>query len=150
MERRLKLWNIVKGGLAAGLVIIAVNMAAQALLATRMQAELDAWMPGTAERMQPSGMGPVAAGVAMKLVIGLVLVWLHAVARARVGAGPRGATTTALAVWVLGAIYFSDYPLTGMLSWGTYTLLESMQLLAFLAAAQAGALVAETREVGTG
>jgi hypothetical protein len=42
-------------------------------------------------------------------------------------------------VWLLGPIFFSDFPLTGMISWSTYALLEALQLSAFLAAAWAGA-----------
>ena len=40
---------------------------------------------------------------------------------------------------LLGAIFFSDFALTGMMSWATYAALEVLQLLAFLAAAWMGA-----------
>jgi hypothetical protein len=108
------------------------------VLAERLQGELNAWMPGAAARMQTSSAG-VAAGLLMKLAIGVVLVWLYAVARPRLGAGPATASLIALAVWILGAIYFADFPLIGMMSWGTYAALEALQFVAFLTAAWVGA-----------
>lgn len=129
--------RILTGGLAAGVVIILANVAAQVVLAERVQNDMNAWMPGAAARMQMSG-AAVVAGLAMKLAIGVILVWLYAVARPRWG--PRmAASLSALAVWALGAIYFADFPLTGMLSWSTYALLEALQLIAFIAAAWVGA-----------
>jgi hypothetical protein len=130
--------RILTGGLAAGGVIILANVAAQVLLGERVQNDMNAWMPGAAARMQAGG-AAVVAGLAMKLTIGVILVWLYAVARPRWGPGMGTASLSALAVWTLGAIYFADFPLVGMLSWSTYALLEALQLLAFLSAAWVGA-----------
>jgi len=88
--------------------------------------------------MQTSG-AAVAAGLVMKLAIGTILVWLYAAARPRLGPGAKTASLIALTVWLLGAIFFSDFPLTGMMSWATYAALEIVQLLAFLAASWLGA-----------
>jgi hypothetical protein len=138
MTPRIDIARTFTGGLLAGVVIIALNVAAQFLLSERVQHEMNAWMPGAAGRMQVSG-AAVAAGLVMKLAIGIILVWLYTVARPRLGPGAKTATLVALTVWLLGAIFFSDFPLTGMISWTTYALLEALQLLAFLASALAGA-----------
>jgi hypothetical protein len=139
MAPRINLVRTVTSGLLAGLVIIAFNVAAQFVLGERVQREANAWIPGAAERMQPSGSAAVAAGLVMKLVIGAVLVWLYAVARLRFGPGVKTAGLTATTVWLLSAIFFSDFALTGMMSWTTYALIEALQLLAFLSASLAGA-----------
>jgi hypothetical protein len=76
-----------------------------------------------------------AAVLAMS--IGTILVWLYVAARTRLGPG-KTATLIALTVWLLGAIFFSDFPLTGMISGATYALLEALELLAFLVVAWAG------------
>lgn len=131
--------RILLGGLLAGLVIVAVNVAAQAALGGRLEQETNAWMPGAAARMQPDGAGIMVIGMAMKIAIGVVLVWLYAAARPRLGVGQAAAVPVAIAAWVLGAIFFSDFPLTGMMSWATYLGLEAFQLAAFVAAALTGA-----------
>ncbi len=138
MTPRINVARIVSSGLLAGAVIIALNVVAQVVLSERLQHEMNAWMPGAADRMQASG-AAVPAGIVMKLVIGMVLVWLYAAARPRLGPGPKTASLIALTVWLLAAIFFSDFPLTGMISWTTYAQLEALQLLAFLAAAWVGA-----------
>jgi hypothetical protein len=137
MTSRINIANVLTGGLLAGVVIIVLNLAAQLVLGARVQEEMNAWMQGAAARMQP-GAAAAAAGLAMKVVIGTILVWLYAVARVRFGSGPKTALRVAVAVWLLAAIFFSDFVLTGMISWTTYALLEGLQLLAFGAAALAG------------
>ena len=131
---------MLTGGLLAGVVIIVLNVVAQLVLSERVQREMNAWMPNAAEHMQAGG-AAAAAGIVMKLVIGVILVWLYAAARPRLGPGPKSASFIALTVWLLAAIFFSDFLLTGMISWATYVQLEALQLLAFLAAAWVGARV---------
>jgi hypothetical protein len=120
-------------------VIVVINVVAQAVLGERVQQEANAWMPGAAARMQPDDAGMLVIGIVMKIAIGVVLVWLYAAARPRLGVGQAAAVPVAIAAWVLGAIFFSDFPLTGMMSWATYLGLEAFQLAAFVAAALAGA-----------
>lgn len=118
----------------------AFNVPAQLLLSERLRDETNAWLPGAADRMQAEGAATVI-GLAMKLALGIGLVWLYATARPRLGPGPRTAIHMAVTMWLLGAIFFSDFALTEMISWTTYAMLEAMQLVAFLAAALAGAWV---------
>ncbi len=96
-------------------------------------------MPGAAVRMQPTGVIAVVVGLVMKLVIGIIVVWLYAAARPALGGGWKTADLVALTVWALGAIFFSDFPLTGMISWTSYAGLELLQLAAFLGAAMVAA-----------
>lgn len=134
---QINLVRVLICGPLAGVVIIAANLAAQLVLGDRIQSEMTTAMPGATGRMQVTGPVAVAAGFVMKLVIGTVLVWLYATSR--LGPGVKAATLVALTAWLLGAIFFSDFPLTGMMTWATYALLEVLQLLAFLAAAWVGA-----------
>jgi hypothetical protein len=85
----------------------------------------------------------------MKLAIGTIVVWLYAVASLRLGPGPGTASLIGLTVWLLGAIFFSDFPLTGMMSWTTYAFLEALKLLAILMAALAGAWLYREREAAS-
>jgi hypothetical protein len=82
----------------------------------------------------------MAMAVLVSLIAGLFLVWVYAMARARLGAGPRTAVTAAVAAW-LGAYVVSllGYSMIGLFpngmlaTWGAYGLVE------FIVAALVGA-----------
>jgi uncharacterized membrane protein len=132
--------KVITGGLVAGIVIIILNVLAQFVLGERVQQEMDAWMPGSADGMTMS-VAAIAAGIIMKFIIGIILVWLYAAIRPRFGPGPRTASYVAVCVWILGAIFFSDFPLMGMISVLSYVILEVMQFLSFLVATLVGARI---------
>lgn len=134
----LNLRKVITGGLLAGFVIIILNILAQLVLMDRVLREMNTWIPGSADRMS-MGAGAIAAGIIMKFVIGIILVWLYAAIRPRFGPGPRTASYVALTIWILGAIFFSDFPLMGMMSGASYALLEIMQLVTLLIATLVGA-----------
>ncbi|MCL4301225.1 MAG: hypothetical protein KJ077_36170 [Anaerolineae bacterium] len=132
--------KIIIGGLVAGIVIILLNILAQFVLGDSVQQEMSAGLPGSADTMTMS-VAATAAGIVMKFIIGVILVWLYAAVRPRFGAGPRTAFYVAVCVWILGAIFFSDFLLLGMMSAFSYVILEVMQFLSFLAATLVGAWI---------
>ncbi len=129
--------KVVTGGVLAGAVLVVVSILAQLALVDRARSEMNSWVPGSADRIGTS-VGVVAAGVAMKLIIGMTLVWLYAAIRPRFGPGVRTACYAAIPVWILGAIFFSDFPMMGMMSGATYAMLEFFQLVGLLIAAWIG------------
>lgn len=132
--------RVVIGGLAAGIVLLLINLLAQVVFGNRIQQDMNAWIPGSAERMNMTG-GAIASGIVLKFAIGILLVWCYAAIRPRFGPGPRTASFGALFVWILGGIFFSDYLMIGMMSAGSYIILEAFQLLGFLLAAWTGARI---------
>jgi hypothetical protein len=130
--------RVITGGLVAGVVIILFNILAQFVLADRVKQEMNNWIPASADRMS-MGVGVIAAGLMMKFVVGIILIWVYAAIRPRFGPGPQTAAYVAIAVWILGAVFFSDLPLMGMMSITTYILLETLQLVTFLIASLVGA-----------
>jgi hypothetical protein len=132
--------RVVTGGLLAGVVIIIINVLAQFALMDRAQREMNAWIPGSADRMSMGG-GAIAAGIIMKFGIGIMLVWLYAAIRPRFGPGARTASYVAVFVWILGGIFFSDFLMMGMMSSVTYVMLEFFQLLSLLIATWLGARI---------
>ena len=134
----MNLRKVTTGGLLAGFVIIILNILAQLVLMDRVLREMNTWIPGSADRMS-MGAGAIAAGIIMKFVIGIILIWFYAAIRPRFGPGPQTASYVALTVWILGAIFFSDFPLMGMMSGASYALLEIMQLVTLLIATLVGA-----------
>jgi len=81
----------------------------------------------------------VVAGLILKLVIGILLVAGYAAIRPRFGPGPKTALYSAVFAWALGAVFFSDYLMLGMISAATYIVVEVLQLVSFSAAAVVGA-----------
>jgi hypothetical protein len=136
--------RVVIGGVVAGCVIVALDFVARVALGERTQRDLAAWLPSAADVMHVSGTG-AAASVALKVVIGVVLVWLGTNLRPELGSATRRACWAALGAWLLGAIFFSDFALIGMLSPMTYVLVELFQLAAFVVAAVVGVRVAGAR-----
>ncbi len=140
--------RVLTGGFLAGVVIIIFNILAQFVIMDRVQREMNAWTPGSADRMA-MGAGAIAAGIMMKLAIGIILTWFYAAIRPRFGPGPRTASYVAITVWILGAIFFSDFPLLGMMSATSYALLEIMQLVTFLIATFVGARIYSEQAAST-
>ena len=136
--------RVIAGGLLAGVIILILNVVAQFVLTDRVQHEMSAWIPGSADRMN-MGADAIAAGILMKFLIGIILIWLYAAIRPRFGPGPRTASYVAITVWILGAIFFSDFPLMGMISIASYALLEIMQLVSLLVATLFGARIYSER-----
>ena len=136
----IKLRKLLPGGVVAGVVLILLNVAAQFVLGDRIEREMNAWMPGSVDKVTMSA-AIIVAGILMKMLIGIVLVWFYATARARYGAGPRTACYTAIGIWILAAIFFSDFPMMGMMSVQTYALLELLQLVSLITATLVGAKI---------
>ena len=134
----INLRRVIPGGLVAGGVIIICNILAQFVLADRVKQEMNSWIPGSVDRMS-IGVGVIAASLMMKFVIGIILIWVYAAIRPRFSPGPRTAAYVAIAVWILAAVFFSDFPLMGMMSVTSYILLETLQLFTFLIASLVGA-----------
>ncbi len=130
--------RVLLGGFAAGIILVIINILVQIIFGNRMQQDVNAWMPGMTERISMSGTA-IAFSLIMKFIIGILLIGCYAAIRPRFGPGPRTATYSALFVWVLGGIFFSDYLMIGMLSIGTYMIIEAFQLIAFLLAVLTGA-----------
>jgi hypothetical protein len=134
--------KVVTGGLAAGVVIILLNILAQIVFGSRMQHEMNAWMSGSAEHKSAS-ISTLVAGITMKFIIGLILMWYYAAMQLQFKQRFRTAVYAATSVWILGAIFFSDWLLLGIMSFTLYAIVEVLQLLSFFIAVLVGARIYE-------
>jgi hypothetical protein len=139
--------KVVVGGLAAGVVTNILGFLGYGmLLGPRMNAELDAVVPGLSTRM--------ATGTAMTLsiltqfIISLLLVWLYAAMRPRFGAGFKTAAYAAVVIWMCGNIFYSGWYLGGLMSGSTYVFASVMHLVILLAGAYVGGML--YKEEGAG
>ena len=94
--------RIILGGLAAGLLMVVIDTAVGvAILMPRYQARQEA---GTFLKTPQLPFAPL--WVLGFFAIGLILAWLYAVARPRLGAGPRTALAVGLAAGLLAHVTY--------------------------------------------
>jgi hypothetical protein len=100
--------KVIVGGIAAGIVMNVLGFLGQGmLLGARMNAEMDAVVPGLSQRMMTGA--TIAVNVITQLVIGVLLVWLYAAMRPRFGPGFKTAAYAALVIWLCGLLFYSGW-----------------------------------------
>ncbi|HAK54759.1 MAG: hypothetical protein QF463_01170 [Vicinamibacterales bacterium] len=88
--------RVVVGGLVAGLVM---NVGEYILNEPLLGAELTAALE--ARNLPAVGGGAIGVFVTMTFAFGILLVWLYAAVRPRLGPGPKTAVTIGVVVWFL-------------------------------------------------
>ena len=97
--------RVVSGGLVAGLVMnIGEFILNEPLLGADLAVALEA------RNLPDIGGGAIAVFVTMTFVFGIILVWLYAAVRPRLGPGPKTAIIIGVVIWFLA--YFG--PLVSM------------------------------------
>ena len=130
--------KVVVGGLAAGVVLNVIDFITNKwILGSRMAAEMNAAVPGLADRMM--GKGAMITYIVVDFLIGILLVWLYAAIRPRFGPGPRTAFYAALFAWVFGSIIYYSWVLSGLMMFGTYAIGGIIALINFGLATWLGA-----------
>ena len=86
--------RVILGGLLAGLIL---NIFEYVLNGVVFASQWDAFEKMLGRHMRP---GAIPFFVAATFVMGIGVVWLYAVARPRLGPGPKTATLTGLAFWL--------------------------------------------------
>lgn len=114
------------GGFAAGALIWVLEGAASVLYMDQMEAALAAHNLS----MEMSA-GTMAATIVVSLLMGLALVFFYALARARMGPGPRTAVTVAVALFagstliaLFGYGMMGLFPNGMLVTWGVIGLVE--------------------------
>jgi hypothetical protein len=85
--------RVFLGGLLAGLIL---NIFEYVLNGVVFASQWDAFMKALGRQMRP---GAIPFFIVSAFVSGIGLVWLYAVARPRLGAGPKTAALTGVAFW---------------------------------------------------
>ena len=100
--------RVILGGLLAGLVM---NIGETILNVPILGAQMDAAMESLG--LDPPGGGAIAVFVIMTFGLGILMVWLYAAVRPRLGAGPQTAVIVGLVIWVLAWV-FAGVPMAVM------------------------------------
>jgi hypothetical protein len=86
--------GVIKGGLVAGFIInISQTILNVPVLGPQMEARL------ASLNLPPVAGGTIGIFVAMCFVLGILMVWLYAAVRPRLGPGPKTAVCIGLLVW---------------------------------------------------
>jgi len=115
--------RVLLGGLLAGLVL---NVFEYVLNGVVYASQWDAFEKMLGRHMRP---GAIPFFVASTFVMGIGVVWLYAVARPRLGPGPKTATLTGLAFWLFGYAIPAANDVVAGLSPGRLTVAVTLVLL---------------------
>lgn len=116
--------RVILGGLLAGLIL---NIFEYVLNGVVFASQWDAFEKMLGRQMRP---GAIPFFVVATFVMGIGVVWLYAVARPRLGPGPKAATLTGIAFWFFAyAIPAADSVVAG-LGPGRLTVMVTVILLA--------------------
>jgi hypothetical protein len=96
----IRVGKVVLGGLAAGLIInIGETILNIPLLGAQLAEALQA------RNLPPVGGGSIAYFVGACFLLGILIVWIYAAVRPRLGPGPKTALTVAVLVWLLTFVW---------------------------------------------
>lgn len=129
--------RIIGGGLLAGLVTNIIDGCGNVfLLGPRWQAETEAVKPGL---YAASGQSSMIGWITTDFILGLLIIWLYAAIRPRLGPGQRTATFAAVTIWFATRAYFASYIFLGFFSTGLIGIASFIALVAMVAGGWAGA-----------
>jgi hypothetical protein len=129
--------GVVAGGLLAGLIIdISESILNIPVLGAQMEEAMKA------RNVPPMGTGPIVVFLIGGFILGLLLVWLYAAIRPRLGAGPRTAVIAAFVFWFLAYFWPSlGSGLTGLVPMKLLSVGVVWGLVEVILAALAGAAI---------
>ena len=130
----INLARVLLAGLAAGLVI---NVSESVLNMSVLGADIMAMSQKLG--LPPMAMNVIGGFLILGFVLGIVMVWLYAVARSRLGPGSNTATKVGIAVWFLVyAFHGIGDANMGMMSWRSTGIALVWQLAEAIIAANVG------------
>lgn len=113
--------RIVLGGLLAGLIMnIGEFVLNDMVLGTQMKAFF------TEHGFKDPGTNFIIVAVVMTFILGIVAVWLYALIRPRLGAGPKAAIVAAVILWLAVYLY------TGVINMFLFGIPMNMMIIAFV------------------
>jgi hypothetical protein len=134
--------KVVVGGLVAGVVLNIIDFLTYGMiLADRLKADLNAFMPGFGDANAAMETSVMIKYIVFDFVVGILLVWTYAAMRPRFGPGPQTATYVGLAYWVFGLIITSGFLQWGMMSTGLWWTIAIIWLVCLVLGSIAGAMV---------
>ena len=120
---KINLARVFLGGLLAGLII---NIFEYVLNGVMFASQWDAYMKVLGRQMRP---GAIPFFIVSTFVAGIGMVWLYAVARPRLGAGPKTAALTGIAYWFFAYAIPDANSIAANVAPGRLTLTISLILL---------------------
>lgn len=129
--------KVIVGGLAAGLAMNVIGFVGNGyMLGKRMEAEMAAAAPSLAGRGMQAPQ--IAAAVVTQFIVGILLVWLYAAMRPRLGPGMSTAAKAGLVIWLCGLLFYQDWVHAGLMTFTTYCMASLVALLSLMVGAWIG------------
>src|SRR6185295_16547190 len=105
------------------------------LLGQRWKVETDALNPGLNAKAASGTWG----WVVVDFILGILIVWVYAASRPRLGPGPRTALKAALIIWLAAHVAYASYAFMGYYSWSLIGASSIGGLVAAIAGGYVGA-----------
>lgn len=132
--------KVVVGGLAAGVVLTALDYLLNGVLLADQGAEvMNALNPDLAQNMESAG--TIVAAVVIDFLLAILLVWTYAAIRPRFGPGPKTAFIAGLQLWMIGTLLYAFMTVIGMYPWGFFAIGSVVMFVIFQISAQVGAKI---------
>ena len=132
--------KVVVGGLAAGVVANVLGYLLFGMwLGPKFEAEVTAAAPSLAGKGATSM--AMTATIVSSFVVGILLVWLYAAMRPRLGPGPKTAIIAAIVVCILGFLFHMDLWIFGLVTPATYMLATFAAVIQTIGASWVGAML---------
>jgi hypothetical protein len=96
----IRMGRVLAGGLVTGLII---NIGETILNIPLAGAEMEQALQ--ARNLPPIGGGAIAYFVVMSFLLGILIVWMYAAVRPRLGPGPKTAVTVGVLAWFLTFVW---------------------------------------------
>lgn len=134
--------KVVVGGLIGGVVLNIIDYVSNVLIfGNQMRADANAFKPGLGDQLASMESSQVITYVITDFVIGLLLVFMYAAVRPRLGAGPGTAVTVAFVFWIFGTLVALGYKIMGVMSSGLWWQFGMVWLVALVLTALVGAKI---------
>ncbi len=132
--------KVVVGGLIGGVVLNIIDFVSNGVIfANRMRADANAFKPGLGDEAAVMLPSQIVTYVVSDFIIGLLLVFMYAAVRPRLGPGATTAATVAFVFWIFGTIVAMGYKTMGVMSSGLWWQFTLVWLVALVLTALVGA-----------
>lgn len=132
--------KVLVGGLVGGIVLNILDFVTYGyIVGDRLKAETNAFKAGLGDSMATMSTTNIVTYAVVDFVIALVIVYVYAAVRPRLGPGPMTAIKVALIFWIFGLFMQSSYLTMGIMSSGLFATVAIIWLVELAITAYLGA-----------
>lgn len=130
--------RILSGGVLAAIVIAVFGALVAPMFPETWTAAMTALGSEFTDPTETWPLGSIAAGSAVQLAVGIIIVWTYAAIRPRFGPGPMTAALAGFVVWLIVGMQILSLVVLRSISFGEFLVLHGPYLIGLTLAGMAG------------